>query len=430
MSKCSYAPPKYAYLDDDLEDQHMVNLRIGRTVQRSYIGRRSGCSQPVIVALFLISVFIFVFFQMANMIPRKPVSDAYEPSRHDRGKGSAHLNSIPPSFAWSSNATRDLKVYIRPDRPTALLQPTDFCDQPPFVLFVVPSAINNTKERATIRTTWGQWTVSNSLWELSTQGQVFHTSIGDKVKKSNIAAVQIKAPLKSKLIFLLGTARGKNLISNAIQEESIIFGDIVVEDFIDSYTNLTLKTVFILKWVHNNCPGAKFIMKVDDDIFVNVPNLHNYLLNKTTKAPLLTGNLICGARPIHDQWSKWYTPQYMFREGKYPNYLSGTGYVLSTNLVEPLLGAALSTPYFHLEDVFLTGICARKIGVHPKDNFGFSYQRRAVSPCVYKEVIMGHGVIPSEMIKLWNMLNQPNTLAKCHPIKKSKLRSHYPTKCS
>lgn len=412
MSECPYLPLSNVHsdnMDGDHQDQPMVNLWLGRTVHRSYVSRRAVCSQPAFVALILVSIFIFLFFQLVNVVPHKPV---------------------PPTFTWSSNATRNLNVYIRPGLLTALLQPSNLCSQTPFMLFVVPSAINNTKERGTIRATWGQWAKSNTLRTSSKEDQIFQKIIGVKGGLANIAELKTQLPLTSKLVFLLGKARGKTPITKTIQAESQTYGDIIVEDFVDSYTNLTLKSVFMLKWVQNNCPGVKFIMKVDDDIFVNVPNLHHFLLNQTTKAPLLTGNLICGARPIHDQWSKWYTPKYMFREGKYPNYLSGTGYVMSADLVKPLLRMALATPYFHLEDVFLTGICARKIGVNPKDNFGFSYQPRAVSPCVYKEVIMGHGVIPSEMIKLWNMLNQPKTLAKCHPIIKSKLRRHYPTKCS
>ena len=43
--------------------------------------------------------------------------------------------------------------------------------------------------------------------------------------------------------------------------------------FQDSYHNLTLKTVMGLKWMSIFCPHAKFILKTDDDIYVNVPLL-------------------------------------------------------------------------------------------------------------------------------------------------------------
>lgn len=39
----------------------------------------------------------------------------------------------------------------------------------------------------------------------------------------------------------------------------------------------------------------------------------------------------------------------------YPNYLSGTGYVMSADVAEKLFQIALHTPLLHLEDVYLTG---------------------------------------------------------------------------
>lgn len=32
-------------------------------------------------------------------------------------------------------------------------------------------------------------------------------------------------------------------------------GDIIQENFVDSYNNLTLKTVLMLKWTNRNCAG-------------------------------------------------------------------------------------------------------------------------------------------------------------------------------
>lgn len=40
-----------------------------------------------------------------------------------------------------------------------------------------------------------------------------------------------------------------------IVNESEVYGDIIQENFIDSYNNLTLKTIMMLKWVTNNCDG-------------------------------------------------------------------------------------------------------------------------------------------------------------------------------
>ena len=43
--------------------------------------------------------------------------------------------------------------------------------------------------------------------------------------------------------------------------------------------NLTLKSVMGLKWSAIFCPQAKFVLKTDDDIFVNVPLLHAALMS-------------------------------------------------------------------------------------------------------------------------------------------------------
>ena len=43
--------------------------------------------------------------------------------------------------------------------------------------------------------------------------------------------------------------------------------DLVVEDFQESYLNLTVKTTYLLKWLDSsNCSRARFIFKVDDDV--------------------------------------------------------------------------------------------------------------------------------------------------------------------
>lgn len=54
------------------------------------------------------------------------------------------------------------------------------------------------------------------------------------------------------LAFMLGMSR-VNTINTATFQESQIYGDVVRADFLDSYDNLTLKTVSLLDWVENYC---------------------------------------------------------------------------------------------------------------------------------------------------------------------------------
>lgn len=112
----------------------------------------------------------------------------------------------------------------------------------------------------------------------------------------------------------------------------------------------------MLKTINNNCMNkTQFLMKTDDDMYVNISPLYNMLKQKNATKDVLLGCLICGAKPIQDIKSKWYAPNYMFAEKVYPNYLSGTGYVMSIDVVPKLYKAALNVPIFHLEDVYITG---------------------------------------------------------------------------
>lgn len=136
-----------------------------------------------------------------------------------------------------------------------------------------------------------------------------------------------------RLGFLLGDTDSLDA-QNQVMDESSKYGDVIQEGFLDTYNNLTLKSVMLLKWVRSHCRHARYIMKTDDDMFVNLPRLISFLeedqakfrpshklkmpatvtLPQSSQLPdsadassaLLIGTLICGARPISNARSKWY----------------------------------------------------------------------------------------------------------------------------
>ena len=58
-----------------------------------------------------------------------------------------------------------------------------------------------------------------------------------------------------------------------VSNESHEYGDIVQEDFIDTYANLTVKTLMLLKWFTENCADTQYVMKTDDDMYINLVKL-------------------------------------------------------------------------------------------------------------------------------------------------------------
>ncbi|XP_015121660.1 beta-1,3-galactosyltransferase 1 isoform X2 [Diachasma alloeum] len=295
---------------------------------------------------------------------------------------SRYLEPVEELHGWSFNASRNLDWYIHPQNNTTILNPNDSCtvSTSPYLLIVVCSAVDHQKQRMAIRDTWASET--------------------DSYNSTTI-----------KVVFLLGQSDNETL-NNSIAEENHQYGDLIQEKFIDAYNNLTIKSVMLLKWVTTNCPQATYLMKTDDDMYINVDNLVKALKSRPQSVDTLIGALICNARPISDPKNKWYTPKYMFSEKIYPNYLSGTGYVMSLDVASKLYESALSTPLLHLEDVYITGLCARNAKLRPVDHPGFSYTQRKLDTCILRSVVTAHRVDTSTMHTIWNKLKNSNATCR------------------
>lgn len=84
--------------------------------------------------------------------------------------------------------------------------------------------------------------------------------------------------LPAKVAFIMG--RTDNItVQQQVEEESFNHGDILQVDMVDTYDNLTLKAVALLNWVNAHCPQALYVLKCDDDVYVNVHNLAIILRN-------------------------------------------------------------------------------------------------------------------------------------------------------
>ena len=59
-----------------------------------------------------------------------------------------------------------------------------------------------------------------------------------------------------------------------IRNESDVHKDLVQGVFLDTYKNLTYKTVMGHMWVSKFCSQAEFVVKADDDIFLDLYGLY------------------------------------------------------------------------------------------------------------------------------------------------------------
>ncbi|CAG5127535.1 unnamed protein product [Candidula unifasciata] len=223
---------------------------------------------------------------------------------------------------------------------------------------------------------------------------------------------------KAVLVFFVGSEDKESATErrwvrrSRLQEEASIFGDILQENYIDSYRNLSLKSVSILRWVKTVCPKTKYILKVDDDMYVNIPflmtTMQEFVTESSPPSAFIIGSMQVNALPKRDPSSKWYTSYSVFQEERYPDYVSGPSYVMTSAAAVLLYEATLRVARFWLEDVYITGLCARKAKVRVYDSKYFSYGKPLASGCTFRTMVSGHRYTQEEIIKIHTELYDPN----------------------
>ena len=304
---------------------------------------------------------------------------------------------------WPPTQTRDVRSLIHPNENNFLIVPKGVCDNDTkhfLLLIVVTSAAQNGQKRDAIRRSWGRDVLA------------FNQQI--------------------KLIFLVGV-QANDVIQNEVKKEHEQFGDVLQASFVDTYTNLTLKSLYMLKYFSKTCSDhVQYLMKVDDDMYINVQEVKN-LVMENTNVNLLTGFMHCGAPPM--TYGKWYAPTYMLSdiEGSvYPNFLSGTAYLMSNTTADILYRTSMITPVFHLEDVYVTGILPsiynrlqnkmyldnlpppnlftnkilpiNKKEIHPKNDGRFNLDKIGKDPCLYANLISSHELDPDELSQIYSLV--------------------------
>ncbi|XP_042349783.1 beta-1,3-galactosyltransferase 2-like [Plectropomus leopardus] len=202
----------------------------------------------------------------------------------------------------------------------------------PFLVLMIPVSPHNREARDAIRNTWGKET----------------TVLGQVVRH----------------YFLLGLSKeedGTEAFKKQVLQESQRYHDILQSDFLDSYNNLTIKTMLMFEWLGSHCPKTSYAMKVDSDMFLNVHNLVDMLL-KAPRHRYMTGMVMRGAAVHRDPTSKWFMPVSAFPEPTYPPYAMGLGYVFSLDLPGKIVAASAHVKAVYIEDVYV-GLCMGHLGI-------------------------------------------------------------------
>ena len=284
---------------------------------------------------------------------------------------------------------RDEELFFKP-RPSKvntfkhkfLVDGKTLCKEDTNIVVLVHSLHSYVDRRSAIRETWGNAITSKS-W--SVEGRSFSENIT--------------------VGFVLGYNRNNSWNIN-LYREAKRYNDIIMGDFIDDYKNMTLKSLLGLKWVLEYCPNAQYFVKSDDDMIINFPHLLD-VMHTTNMTRAIMGPINIASRVLRK--GKWSIPVEDFPFYFYPPYESGSCYVISGDIVEDLYRTSEYVPWIFIDDVYITGIVGKIIGVSHIRRDGFAYwSSKRPNPCdlVENKIITGTKMNPHILRTLWKDLQR------------------------
>jgi beta-1,3-galactosyltransferase 1 len=164
---------------------------------------------------------------------------------------------------------------------------------------------------------------------------------------------------KVRTVFMLGASRNYT-INHLLKLESEIYNDIVSEDFIDAYRNITFKAVMAMKLVSTHCQNVRFILKTDDDTVVDMYSLSTYLKYLEVNDIASRRSIMCyvNKRSIVDRnsRSKWYISKSEIFVPYYKPYCAGAAYLFSPDLPQLFYNLSFYVKFFWIDDYYITGM--------------------------------------------------------------------------
>ena len=246
----------------------------------------------------------------------------------------AHLTPIvkhtPLSTVIVKNRSAISAIPTLPAKVSIVKGNPDICRSSKHLKWIlyIHSAPTNRERRATVRDTWG----NKYLFENR----------------------------RATIVFLVGIPR-QTYERKIIDDEYDRYGDIVQGDFIEDYRNLTYKAILALQFISSYCSHVPYAIKSDDDVFSSIFKI----MQLTEEQGPLKRFLMCfrwhgmpiqrpGKKIIHKTW--WVPYDVLPDKEEFDPYCAGLGWIFSTNIMKELLTYAYSTPFFWIDDVYISGM--------------------------------------------------------------------------
>lgn len=357
---------KEVLLNNSPEDvgwsRYLVKLEVETVMRRRQLSSTRVLLKTSVTTVLSICLLFLIFYTIVLIFftPVVPVEYNEWRARH-RLKLIAKIKSgseshkktdqIAKSVMW--NVSNSINIHL----------PEPRCEEKLVILILISSSVPHFQQRNAIRKSWCKTNKDKYAW---------------------------------KCIFLVGQPEESgNFIEliQKLQKEKENNRDILHGSYLDTYRNLTYKVMHGFSWATAHCP-AKFLLKTDDDCFVNTRLIYDLALHHQDVNNLYIGtvsNDMEKRKVIRNVANRWHVVQSDYNEEYYPSYASGAGYLMSWDTVEKFVSISPYIKPIPVEDAYV-GIMAQAKNIIPSNSGRFVLMSNGWTLCNYAYLVVIHNV--------------------------------------
>ena len=211
-------------------------------------------------------------------------------------------------------------------------EPRGYSEQSLFFLVIVSTSPNNADRRTMIRQTWG-----------------------------NLDRNRLPGDYHWKVVFMMGKAEAEET-NKAIMSEYQRYGDLIIGNYIDKYKAILTKVLMAFRWASQI--RCSYILKTDDDVYVDVPKLAQWLMNVGKNPTSFYGGVLYSGDVKRDKTHRHYIPREELSLDYFPAFCKGFMYVISWSLIPKMVDLSRHVTRIGPDDAYV-GLLAYQLGISP-----------------------------------------------------------------
>ena len=219
-----------------------------------------------------------------------------------------------------------------------MAKPRGYSEQSLFLLVIVSTSPNNVDRRTMIRQTWG-----------------------------NFDRNRLPGDHRWKVVFMMGKAE-RHETNEAIMSEHQRYGDLIIGNYTDRYRVITTKVLMTFQWASQI--RCSYILKTDDDVYVDVPKLAHWLMEVLKKPTSFYGGVLYSGHVVRDKTHRHYISREELPLDYFPAFCKGLMYVISWSLIPRMVDLSRHVTRIGPDDAYV-GLLAYELGISPVKIEGF-----------------------------------------------------------